>query len=278
MSAAPSLALEKSPRRGSPRHPINSVLDVIVLRSGVPENLPGRCTDLSESGVGGMVAGELSTGQQVAVELRLPSVGVPVRARASVRYQGQLRCGFEFVGLSIEQREMIRYWAYRRALSQSETDATEPKVEAAPEPVVSKSGPQIKLRRRHFNFLILAMLVLGSLVWWQWQRTWRELEIGAASEEAPLRVAPETMAMRIVSRVEPLYPEESRRAGKEGLAVLDAVVAPDGSVKRLKAISGDDLLVKAAGEAVRLWKFEPYQSSGRSVPVETTITIEFRLN
>jgi TonB family protein len=279
MSAAPSLALEKGPRRGSPRHPINSVLDVIVLRSGVPENLPGRCTDLSEGGVGGMVAGELSAGQQVAVELRLPNVGVPVRARASVRYQGHLRCGFEFVGLSIEQREMIRYWAYRLASSQTDEDKAEQKVDASPEPVVAKPGPQIKLRKKHFNFLIFAMLVLAGLVWWQWQRSWRELEIGAeAAEETPLRVAPETMAMRIVSRVEPLYPEEARRAGKEGLAVLDAVVAPDGSVKRLKAVSGDDLLVKAAEEAVRLWKFEPYQSSGRAVPVETTITIEFRLN
>jgi TonB family protein len=183
------------------------------------------------------------------------------------------------VGLSIEQREMIRYWAYRLASSQTDEDKAEQKVDASPEPVVAKSGPHIKLRKKHFNFLVFAMLVLAGLVWWQWQRSWRELEIGAeAAEEAPLRVSPETMAMRIVSRVEPLYPEEARRAGKEGLAVLDAVVAPDGSVKRLKTVSGDDLLVKAAEEAVRLWKFEPYQSSGRAVPVESTITIEFRLN
>ncbi len=115
MSAATSMALEKAPRRGSPRYPVNVAFDVIALRSGVPENLPGRCTDLSEGGVGGMVAGELASGQQVAVELRLPNVGVPVRARALVRYHGRLRCGFEFVGLSVEQQELIRYWAYRLA-------------------------------------------------------------------------------------------------------------------------------------------------------------------
>ena len=33
-----------------------------------------------------------------------------------VRYQSRLRCGLEFVGLSVEQREMIRYWVYRSAL------------------------------------------------------------------------------------------------------------------------------------------------------------------
>src|SRR6202158_2439897 len=115
MSAAPSLALEEAQRRAYPRRPVHVPLDVIALRSGVPENLPGRCTDLSETGVGAVVAGELVPDQQVAVELRLPNVGVPVRARARVRYQSRLRCGFEFVGLSVEQREMIRYWIYRSA-------------------------------------------------------------------------------------------------------------------------------------------------------------------
>ena len=115
MSAVPSPALEKTPQRDFPRHPINVPLDLIALRSGVPENLPGRCTDISEAGVGAVVAGELSPGQQVAVELRLPNVGVPVRTRALVRYQSRLRCGLEFFGLSVEQREMIRYWVFRSA-------------------------------------------------------------------------------------------------------------------------------------------------------------------
>src|SRR5271168_3888004 len=103
MSAAASLALEKAPRRVCSRHPINVPLDLIALRSGVPENLPGRCTDISEAGVGAVVAGELAAGQQVAIELHLPNVGLPVRARALVRYQSMLHCGLEFVGLSVEQ-------------------------------------------------------------------------------------------------------------------------------------------------------------------------------
>src|ERR1700675_2968937 len=115
MSAARSPVLEETRERGFPRHPINVTLDLIALRSGVPENLPGRCTDISEAGVGAVVAGELTAGQQVAVELRLPNVGVPVRARALVRYQSRLRCGLEFVGLPAEQKEMIRYWIYRSA-------------------------------------------------------------------------------------------------------------------------------------------------------------------
>ena len=210
MSAATSLALEKTPRRNSPRHPLSVALDVIALRSGVPENLPGRCTDLSEGGVGGMVAGEIAAGQQVAVELRLPNVGVPVRARALVRYHGRLRCGFEFVGLSVEQREMIRYWAYRLAPqpveSEKENDEVA-KIELLAARSVARGGRRIRVRRLRLNVLLPALLLLAALLllgWWQWQRSWKELEIGArTTEEAPLRVSSETMELRTVTKIQP---------------------------------------------------------------------------
>jgi len=292
MSAAVAQALEQTQRRDFPRHPLSVPLDVIALRSGVPENLPGRCTDLSEGGVGGMVAGELSAGQQVAVELRLPNVGVPVRARALVRYQGHLRCGFEFVGLPVEQREMIRYWTYRLQNPQFMPQLEPPQkkeatIAPAVEPVatddvpVRNTAPRIVVHRRRFYFLLGAMLLMAGLGWWQWQRSWKELEAGSAAvrdSSAPMPVPSETMEMRIVSKVDPVYPEEARRAGKQGLAVLDAVIGEDGSVSRLRPVSGDDDLLKSAEEAVRSWKFEPYQASGRAVAVETTIAVEFRLN
>src|SRR5271169_5859556 len=271
MSAAASPALEKSQRRNSPRHPINVPLDVILLRSGVPENLPGRCIDLSEGGVGGMVAGELSVGQHVAVELRIPKVGVPVRARARVRYQGKLRCGFEFVGLPVEQHEMIRYWAYRLRSPQIDPKEHEEIAQPAEPPVsepivvapVETFAPRVRVQRRRFYLLLAAMLLVASLGWWQWQRSWKELEIGAqaaSGEEAPLRVSPDTMEMRIVSKVDPVYPEEARQRGVQGVAVLDAVIAADGTVTKVRPMTGDALLVKSATEAVRSWKFEPYQS------------------
>jgi protein TonB len=86
------------------------------------------------------------------------------------------------------------------------------------------------------------------------------------------------MDKRIVTKVDPIYPEPARAAGTEGMVVLDAVIAPDGSVKSLRPVSGPDPLVQSATEAVRSWKFEPYLSSGKAVEVETTIAVEFRLN
>jgi TonB family protein len=287
MSAAKALAFEDRPRRVFFRHPINVPLDLIALRSGVPENLPGRCTDISESGVGAVVAGELATGQQVAVELRLPNVGVPVKVRALVRYQSRLRCGFVFVGLTVEQREMIRYWVYRSAAEPVDLrgfkkeekggPATAEAPVAAAEPA-AKPRRRVRIGRRGFYALVACMLALAGLGWWQWQRSWSELERRGPVGESGLRISPETMEKRIVTKVEPVYPEAARTAGTQGLVVLDAVIAPNGSVKRLRPVSGPELLAQSATEAVQLWKFEPYLSSGRAVEVETTIAVEFRLN
>jgi TonB family protein len=284
MSAAPAPAFEAESRRVFLRHPINVPLDLIALRSGVPENLPGRCTDISESGVGAVVAGELTAGQQVAVELRLPDVGVPVRARALVRYQSHLRCGLEFSGLSMEQREMIRYFVYRSA-SQTRGKKKEEAVGAAmadaPAVVsqqVAKLKHRIRLGRRGMYVLISCILVLAVLGWWQWQRSWNELEKRPPVGESGIRVSPETMEKRIVTKIDPVYPEAARAARTEGFVVLDAVIAPDGSVKSLRPLSGTNLLVQSASSAVQLWKFEPYLSSGKAVEVETTIAVEFRLN
>jgi TonB family protein len=281
MSAASSPALDPTPQRVFPRHPINVPLDVIALRSGVPENLPGRCTDISETGVGAVVAGELAAGQQIAIELRLPNVGVPVRARALVRYQVRLRCGLEFVGLSVEQREMIRYWVYRRSAA-PRAEFTEVKGETEG-PVVAfeptaEPRRRIRVGRRRLYWLIVGMLALAALGWWQWQRSWNELEKRTTVGDSGLRVSSETMDRRIVTKLEPIYPEAARSAGMQGLVVLDAVIATNGSVKRLQPVSGPDMLVQSAAAAVQSWKFEPYLSSGKAVEVETTIAVEFRLN
>ena len=287
MSAARSPVLEETRERGFPRHRTNVPLDLIALRSGLPENLPGRCTDISEAGVGAVVAGELAAGQQVAVELRLPNVAVPVRARALVRYQSRLRCGFEFVGLSVEQREMIRYWIYRSASQPVEfrdfekEDNGEPGTAEAPVAIAelpAKTKRRIRIGRGGLYALFVCMLALGGLGWWQWQRSWNELEARATVAESGLRVSPETMQKRIVTKVEPGYPEAARNEGLQGLVVLDAVIAPDGGVKRLRPVSGPNLLAQSATEAVKSWKFEPYLSGGKPVEVETTIAVEFRLD
>lgn len=190
MSAAPSLSsvTEAAPRRLCPRHAINVALDVITLRSGIPDSVPGRCTDISEAGIGAALAGELNHNQHVAIELKLPQVALPLRARAIVRHHSRLRCGLQFVNLSVEQREMIRFWIHRNTptaepepaenvLSQVASPATTPEAEGlVPRPRRTELRVKIRLPKRRLFVLIAMTLALAAFAWWYWERSWHELE------------------------------------------------------------------------------------------------------
>ena len=57
--------------------------------------------------------------------------------------------------------------------------------------------------------------------------------------------------------VVPRYPDIARKMGLSGLVKLQVVIGADGSVKETKVIGGHPILVNAALDAVKKWKFEP---------------------
>jgi TonB family protein len=61
----------------------------------------------------------------------------------------------------------------------------------------------------------------------------------------------------IVTRVKPVYPEMAKRLRISGSVMLNATVEPDGTVKTVKTVMGEKLLVEAAKDAVMKWKFAP---------------------
>src|SRR5437764_2973751 len=112
MSAAGASLSDRSSRR-THRYDLAVPIDVTVLRSGVPDCIPGRAVNVCEGGLGAVVAGELHSGDAVGVEFRLPSAASQFHAKAVVRYEARLQCGLEFQSLSPQQRDMIRYWGLR---------------------------------------------------------------------------------------------------------------------------------------------------------------------
>lgn len=76
---------------------------------------------------------------------------------------------------------------------------------------------------------------------------------------------------KVKSKVSPSYPEIARKLGLTGSVKLQIVVAPNGSVKETKVIGGHPILVTAAVDAVKKWKFDT--ASG-----ESTGTVEFRFD
>ncbi|MFL6247823.1 MAG: energy transducer TonB [Thermoanaerobaculia bacterium] len=82
----------------------------------------------------------------------------------------------------------------------------------------------------------------------------------------------------VVNRVEPQYPESYRRAGVNGLVILEVAISDKGDVENvgvLKSVApGLDM---AAVAAVRQWKFRPATKDGKPVPVLFNLTINFKL-
>ena len=79
------------------------------------------------------------------------------------------------------------------------------------------------------------------------------------------------------SKVKPTYPPLARQAHIQGTVVLQAVISKDGSIENLHVISGHPMLVPAAMDAVKQWKYKPYFLNGEPVEVETTINVNFTL-
>ncbi|MEJ2637734.1 MAG: M56 family metallopeptidase [Calditrichia bacterium] len=82
----------------------------------------------------------------------------------------------------------------------------------------------------------------------------------------------------VLKRVEPVYPENSRKAGEEGMAVIKILVNEQGNVEKtevVKALTPD--LTNAAEEAAKQFKFTPAQLDGKPVKVWMTVPFLFKL-
>jgi protein TonB len=94
---------------------------------------------------------------------------------------------------------------------------------------------------------------------------------------SPTRLAVSHLSeAQLVNRVEPVYPHLAVIAGIQGQVKLHAIIARNGSIQSLNAISGHPLLVRAALDAVGQWRYRPYYLNGEAVEVETFITVNFR--
>jgi TonB family protein len=66
----------------------------------------------------------------------------------------------------------------------------------------------------------------------------------------------ESVERRVKNKVAPSYPELARKMNLAGVVKLEITVAPNGTVKDTKVIGGNPILVNAAIDAVKKWRFE----------------------
>ena len=280
---SPALSQGTAPKRSVPRYKLAVPLAVTVLRSGVPNHIPGRTVEIGEGGLGVVPASQLQVGESVRVEFLVPHVSSPVRATAVVRYQRERCFGLQFLRLPLEQQSIVRYWTRRQgellwaAPEDNALPAEEPQSLPDSEDATRKSQ-----LRRIVALAVSITVVSAGLGWRQWQQGWAELEAHLPAKDAMVvqpqwTVPPDAMAQRLVYHIMPEYPEHARQAGVQGTVVLDTVVSREGAVTQMKLASGPSALSQAAMDAVRWWRYEPYFVNGQPATVETTVAVTFRL-
>ncbi len=86
--------------------------------------------------------------------------------------------------------------------------------------------------RSGIGLLILLVLVCSSVVW------------------------AEDSARKVKTNVPPEYPEIARKLNIRGTVRVEVTVAPDGTVKKVKELGGNPVLIDAFTRAVKQWKYE----------------------
>jgi TonB family protein len=254
------------------------------------QGIPGRSLDLGEGGIAAILAGTVNPGDSVAVEFLLPEMGLGLQAKAVVRHHLDLRCGLEFFGLSLEQQAMIRRWTRRmqeKPAASSASPVLPLELDHAP-PVrfqAALTPPETHPEPRHHGKLFVRVLagfaiaaVVGALMAWRyWHMEWVELQqqadAVAATSVQRVQLSPGVIDPLAVHKVDAILPEGEMN--KDGTALLHIVVGADGTVIDARPEGGREALNRAAMEAVKDWRFQPYRVDGAPVEIETTVAVEF---
>ena len=97
----------------------------------------------------------------------------------------------------------------------------------------------------------------------------------SSAPKGPIRVGHGVKAPRLILGPDPVYPLLARQGRIGGTVVIDAVIDAQGNVVEMRTVSGHPILVLAAMEALRHWKYEPTILGGEAFPVELLVTLTF---
>jgi TonB family protein len=104
------------------------------------------------------------------------------------------------------------------------------------------------------------------------------------SEKKPIpprstvRVSGQVLQGKALTKITPEYPTLARSIHVGGPVAVEVVISQNGQVESAHAISGHPLLMQAAVEAAKHWRFEPTLLSGVAVRVTGVITFVFKLD
>ena len=99
----------------------------------------------------------------------------------------------------------------------------------------------------------------------------------APAPGVPIRVGGDIVEPRKIRDVKPTYPPDAA-PGTEGLVIIEATIARDGTVQNARVVRSVPGLDESALAAVRQWAYTPTKLNGVPVEVVMTVTVSFVRN
>jgi protein TonB len=101
------------------------------------------------------------------------------------------------------------------------------------------------------------------------------LAIAAFAEGGPRQIPQSEALAMVVTKVAPEFPEMAKQLKLQGEVELEVVIAETGAVESVKPVSGNPVLTRSAVDALKRWKFKPFQQDGAAIKAQTTLKISF---
>lgn len=83
--------------------------------------------------------------------------------------------------------------------------------------------------------------------------------------------------MPVASNTKPVYPQEAKATGKQGVVILKVTILANGDVAKVEVMRGEEPFTSAAVSAVKGWKYKPAMHKGQPITVYRIIQIPFKL-
>jgi protein TonB len=87
-----------------------------------------------------------------------------------------------------------------------------------------------------------------------------------------------SQAASLIKKVPPTYPPLAKVQHIQGTVRFAATIEKDGTIDRLRVLSGPALLVPSAMVAVRQWLYRPAMANGNPIEATTQVEVTFTLN
>ena len=101
--------------------------------------------------------------------------------------------------------------------------------------------------------------------------------VAANPVKKAVRVSGGVTAGLLAEPIRPVYPAIAKAARVEGEVVVAATISAEGRIEGLRVVSGPEMLRDAAMEAIRRARYRPFLLNGEATAVETTVTVNFRM-